>query len=212
MLYRVWICLRHHHPLFRPLITTSSHRKRSIQVSNDAFFKMIASLCDHFTGGLVALLHVSALTWRIRGASTSSLRSLEGSWLLYTCLRSLAGFVALLHESALTPRVCAHWRVRGAAEVRRAHRGLFRLPLFHILWAAFPSTICIVFIIDAFLYQNSPFRLFSPRLFVSSGFDPSSRNARKTTCTRLSWPRSQVCKAHGRLAWLLAARRRVHVC
>ena len=86
------------------------------------------------------------------------------------------------------------------------------LPLIHHQPTADPDTICLIFIIDTFLYQNSPFRLFSPRLFVSSGFDPSSRNARKTTCTRLSWPRSQVCKAHGRLAWLLAARRRVSVC
>ena len=55
------------------------------------------------------------------------------------------------------------------------------LPLFHRQPPADPGTICSVSINDAFLYQNSPFRLFSPRLFVSSGFDLSSRNARETT-------------------------------
>ena len=44
------------------------------------------------------------------------------------------------------------------------------LPLFHGQPTADPGTICLLFVNDAFLYQNSPFGSFSPRLFVSSGF------------------------------------------
>ena len=58
------------------------------------------------------------------------------------------------------------------------------LQLFHrqlmilVQFASFLST-------TPFLYQNS-FLLFSPRFFVSSGFDLSSWNTRETTCMQLS--------------------------